>query len=130
MSDISHELRQRAQDYREPDSIGPVLVEAASEIEALQATVADLQQKRIDAAVEGSDWKARALRAEAIVERLPQLVGIVATDCGATNDDRPSLYRRGNVWRYHVRRCGNEWADDADPIKSAEKAKSTLTTTP
>jgi hypothetical protein len=62
-------------------------------------------------------------RLHAIVERLPELIGIVATDCGATNEDRPSLYKRGNLWRYHVQRCGNEWADDADPIKAAEKAR-------
>jgi len=58
-----------------------------------------------------------------IVERLPELVGIVATDCGAINDSRPSLYKRGDVWRYHVQRCGNQWADDADPIMAAEKAR-------
>lgn len=36
MSDISHELRSRAQDYREPDSIGPLLAEAADEIDRLR----------------------------------------------------------------------------------------------
>ena len=39
MNEIAYDLRQRAQDYREPDSIGPVLVEAADEIERLQAVI-------------------------------------------------------------------------------------------
>lgn len=37
MNEIAYDLRQRAQDYREPDSIGPVLAAAADEIERLQA---------------------------------------------------------------------------------------------
>lgn len=39
MNDISHELRSRAQDYREPDSIGPLLAEAANELDRLQGIV-------------------------------------------------------------------------------------------
>ena len=37
--DLAYALRAMAQDYREPDSIGPLLAEAADEIDRLQAIV-------------------------------------------------------------------------------------------
>ena len=41
----------------------------AEEIEGLRATIAELQEKRLQAAVEGSDWKSRALKAEAFIAK-------------------------------------------------------------
>lgn len=51
-----------------------LLNELADEIEMCQATIAELREKLEDAAVEGSDWKSRALRAEVSVERLRAIV--------------------------------------------------------
>lgn len=61
-------------------------------------------------------------RLQTIIDRIPVLVEIVAANCGANSEDRPSLYKRGSDWRYHVRRAGNEWADAADPIEAAKQA--------
>jgi len=55
-----------------------------------------------------------------------ELVHYAALD--GRNGNEPSIYRRGDVWRYHVNRCGNNWEDDADPAKAARLAKRSLTT--
>ena len=74
-------------------------------------------------------------RLQATVDRLPTLVELAGTDAirnfiqhgheMSERDCLPSLYRRGDVWRYHRRIAGNEWEDVADPIEAAEKARET-----
>jgi len=34
----------------------------------------------------------------------------------------PSIYRRGTLWRAHVNRAGNFWADDDSPFAALESA--------
>ena len=34
----------------------------------------------------------------------------------------PSLYLRGDVWRAHVNRAGNFWADDKSPLNAIRRA--------
>ena len=50
--------------------------EANAEIELLHKTVAELHEARIAAAVEGSEWKTRALRAESVVNALRALLAV------------------------------------------------------
>lgn len=52
---------------------------------------------------------------------VPMLVHLAATD--AREGHEPSIYLRGDKWRYHVDRAGNQWEDHADPSTAAEKAK-------
>ena len=61
MNAIANELRARAQDYREPDSIGPFLAECADEIDRLT-------RERDEA--------------RAVVERLPKTADGVPIFCG------------------------------------------------
>lgn len=76
MSTLAERARQAATNSlnarRDTDlgSNAELLNELADEIELCQATIAELLEKLEDAAVEGSDWKSRALRAEMSVERL------------------------------------------------------------
>lgn len=34
----------------------------------------------------------------------------------------PSFYKRGNVYRSHIDKCGNFWEDSDSPITAIEKA--------
>lgn len=55
---IWDELRARAQDYREPDSIGPLLADAAAEGERLQ-TIVDRYEPppgQCEHGVQDGDW--------------------------------------------------------------------------
>jgi hypothetical protein len=54
-----------------------------------------------------------------IVDELPALVELVASDCGKEYIDRPSIYQRGSQWRYHKVRAGNEWNDASTPLMAA-----------
>ena len=86
--------------------------------------------------MESRQWKeltAELERLQAVVDRLPKLVELSAIDAirnflqygheMSERDCYPNLYKRGDKWRYHRRVAANEWADDADPIKAAEKAR-------
>jgi hypothetical protein len=58
---------------------------------------------------------------------LPRLVQLAADDAVRNfrvfgDGDvpyRPSIYKRGEVWRYHRRVAANEWEDHEDPLKAA-----------
>ena len=45
------------------------------------------------------------------------LVDIVTVDCKQGHN--PSLYKRGDVWRYHLDRFGNQWEDGKHPVNAA-----------
>ncbi|KKN88313.1 hypothetical protein LCGC14_0248750 [marine sediment metagenome] len=57
---------------------------------------------------------------ERLEKSLPDLVELAGKHGREGNE--PSIYQRGNIWRYHVNRCGNNWEDDTDPSKAAERA--------
>ena len=42
------------------------------------------------------------------------IVDIVTVDC--KHGHNPSIYRRGDKWRYHLDRFGNNWYDGISPI--------------
>ena len=63
---------------------------------------------------------------ERLIESIPKLVQITARDAKAGHN--PSIYLRGNVWRYHIDRAGNQWGDHADPAKAAEQARDDVKT--
>ena len=54
-----------------------------------------------------------------IVDEIPALIELVASDCGKEYIDRPSIYQRGIQWRYHKVRAGNEWNDADTPLRAA-----------
>ena len=54
-----------------------------------------------------------------IVDEIPELIELVASDCGKEYIDRPSIYQRGSQWRYHKVRAGNEWDDADTPLMAA-----------
>lgn len=54
-----------------------------------------------------------------IVDAIPALIELVAHDCGKEYCDRPSIYQRGQQWRYHRVRAGNEWNDADTPLSAA-----------
>ena len=55
-----------------------------------------------------------------IVDDIPALIELVASDCGKEYIDRPSIYQRGDQWRYHKVRAGNEWNDASTPLMAAK----------
>jgi hypothetical protein len=55
-----------------------------------------------------------------IVESIPQIVRLVTLDCGVEQCDQPTIYHRGNKWRYHCERAGNDWADGETPLAAVE----------
>ena len=46
-----------------------------------------------------------------------QLEGLAAIGCS------PSIYRRGEKWRFHVNANGNYWADNKDLLKAIKRAR-------
>lgn len=72
-------------------------------------------------------------RLQGIIDQIPKLVEFAAIDTirnflkygheMSERDCYPSLYRRGDKWRYHRRIAGNEWEDDVNPVAAAEKAR-------
>ncbi len=56
-----------------------------------------------------------------MAEDLPDLISQVKIDC--QDGHNPSIYFRGEVWRYHLDMAGNQWADDRSPIAAARKAR-------
>ena len=58
-------------------------------------------------------------KAQAIIEQIPQLIEIVCEHCKVPYIERPSLYKRGDLWRYHKVRAGNQWADAKTPLEAA-----------
>jgi len=52
---------------------------------------------------------------------ITELVKIVAQD--ARTGHAPTIYKRGDVWRYHLDACSNSWEDDANPFHAAEKTQ-------
>lgn len=55
-----------------------------------------------------------------IVDDIPRLVELVSQDCGKPYDEQPSIYQRGNKWRYHTVRAGNNWEDGDTPLAAVE----------
>lgn len=53
------------------------------------------------------------LQLAALEEALPRVVELVVMDVRRGHD--PSIYKRGQTWRYHLDRGSNAWEDDADP---------------
>jgi hypothetical protein len=56
-----------------------------------------------------------------IVKQIPDIVEQVAADCNVEYTDRPSLYKRGNKWRYHLVRATNDWEDGDTPLDAIKK---------
>lgn len=59
--------------------------------------------------------------ATSIIDDIPALVDRVVGDCKAGGD--PSIYRRGDKWRYHFVRAGTSWADGDTPLEAANSVK-------
>jgi hypothetical protein len=59
-----------------------------------------------------------------VVDEIPALVEMVAADCGKSLEDRPSIYARGGLWRYHKVRASNTWADAETPLAAAQLVRS------
>jgi len=98
-----------------------------SELEKSCETVVQLESKIAEAQNEADPPKSGD------ADLLPTLVAIAASDAirnfkayGKTMSEQdcyPSLYLRGDEWRYHRRVADNEWADDPDPVAAAKKAQ-------
>lgn len=98
-----------------------------SELEKSCETVVQLESKITEAQDETDPPKSGD------ADLLPTLVAIAASDAirnfkayGKTMSEQdcyPSLYLRGDEWRYHRRVADNEWADDPDPVAAAKKAQ-------
>ena len=77
-----------------------------------------------DPACLAAEWAADEIeRLQAIVVGVPAFTQVVADDCGCKYIDQPCIYQRGNAWRYHRVRAGNQWADGITPLEAAEKAR-------
>ena len=57
-------------------------------------------------------------RLRGIVEQIPQLIESISKDCKIPFLNRPSMYQRGKLWRYHRVRAGNKWADADTPLEA------------
>lgn len=66
------------------------------------------------------DAATRLEQLQKIIDEIPELIELVASDCGKDYSDRPSIYQRGNQWRYHKVRCGNEWNDADTPLMAVK----------
>lgn len=49
---------------------------------------------------------------------LPELIERVLEDAGVDYNNRPTLYKRGSVWRYHKVRATNQWEDATTPLQA------------
>ncbi len=67
-------------------------------------------------------FTAAADELERLENAIPELVKLAGKH--GREGHEPSIYRRGNVWRYHVEVAGNEWSDNVDPAKAAEESDS------
>lgn len=95
-----------------PEGVGSVSVDTAELVARLRSGVGSFNP---DVSLAAD----RLEELQKIANELTALVELVAADCGKPYEDRPSLYQRGPVWRYHQVRAANKWNDAATPLAAA-----------